>query len=387
MKQKHLFFIIYTVTLCGLLSCENEIPYNPEMKQPCLVMNALLEARESKTNEVYLYLSTGDNLDKVNDDAILTLYVNGRLTETPQAFKPEDIYPYPGEWLSPEDYETLLKNIHYRKYRLSTPLQPGDLIRLEATAQGGTLRAAAEVQVPQPPQDFRVDTCTVPINMGSGIVTPHRRYLVTMNDIANESNHYRLDIRNQFLVRYHIYEYLRDEQGNFIEDENHNLIYTERDSLTTQIYSDLVNREDVILTDGNISHSQEDEDNLMFPRIENKYNIFTDNRFRNSSATLKVYTRLYDDFTANALHGITYGKTYCTQSIHIRLLNLTADYYRYLKALNCLDDDDYDTTLMEPVSLPCNVSGGIGFVGIATPREVVITFPERPCRNTSSSSL
>lgn len=112
MKQKHLFFIIYTVTLCGLLSCENEIPYNPEMKQPCLVMNALLEAGEGKTNEVYLYLSTGDNLDKVNDDAILTLYVNGRLTETPQAFKPEDIYPYPGEWLSPEDYETLLKNIH-----------------------------------------------------------------------------------------------------------------------------------------------------------------------------------------------------------------------------------------------------------------------------------
>ena len=128
MKRKHLFFIIYTVTLCGLLSCENEIPYNPEMRQPCLVMNALLEAGEGKTNEVYLYLSTGDNLDKVNDDAILTLYVNGRLTETPQAFKPEDIYPYPGEWLSPEDYETLLKNIHYRKYRLSTPLQPGDLL-------------------------------------------------------------------------------------------------------------------------------------------------------------------------------------------------------------------------------------------------------------------
>lgn len=387
MKRKYLHLITYIAVFFGLPSCENEIPYNPEMRQPCLVMNALLEAGEDKTNEVYLYLSTGDNLDKVNDDAKLTLYVNGQLAETPQAFKPEEIYLYPGEWLSPEDYETLLKNIHYKKYRLSTPLKPGDLVRLEATAQGSSLRATAEVQVPQPPQDFRVDTCTVPLNMGSGIVTPHRRYLVTINDAVNENNYYRLDIRNQFLVRYHIHEYLRDEQGNFIEDENHNLIYTERDSLSTQVYSDLVNREDIILTDGNVSHSQEDEDNLMFPRIENKYNIFTDNRFRNSSATLKVYTRLYDDFTANALHGITYGKTYCTQSIHIRLLNLTADYYRYLKALNCLDDDDYDTTLMEPVSLPCNVSGGIGFVGIATPREVVITFPERPCRNTSSSSL
>ena len=227
------------------------------------------------------------------------------------------------------------------------------------------------------------DTCSVPLNMGSGIVTPHRRYLVTVNDAANEDNHYRLDICNHFLVRYHIYDYLRDENGNYIEDENGNIMYTERDSLATQQYNDLINREDVILTDGNVSHSQEDEDNLMFPRIENKYNIFTDNRFRNSSATLKVYTRLYDDFTASP----PYGHTYCTQSIHIRLLNLTKEYYQYLKALNCLDDDDYDTTLMEPVSLPSNVSGGIGFVGVATPREVVITFPERPCRNNSPSSF
>ena len=334
MKHIHLHLTIYIAILLGLPSCENEIPYTPEMKQPCLVMNALLEAGDDKTNEVFLYLSTGDNLGKLNKDAALSLFINGRLAETPQEADPDKQVPPSGSYT---------ENFGYKKYYFTTPLRPGDLVRLEATVQGGTLRATAEVQVPQPPQDFRVDTCTVPLNMGSSIVTPHRRYLVAVNDIANENNHYRLDIRNQFLVRYHIYEYLRDEQGNFIEDENHNLIYTERDSLSTQVYSDLVNREDIILTDGNVSHSQEDEDNLMFPRID-------------------------------------YGNTYCTQSIHIRLLNLTADYYRYLKALNCLDDDDYDTTLMEPVSLPCNVNGGIGFVGIATPCEVVITFTERPCK-------
>ena len=279
MKHIHLHLIIYITILLGLPSCENEIPYTPEMKQPCLVMNALLEAGDDKTNEVFLYLSTGDNLGKLNEDAALSLFINGRLAETLQEANPDKLVPPSGSYA---------ENFGYKKYYFTTPLHPGDLVRLEATAQGGTLRATAEVQVPQPPQDFRVDTCTVPLNMGSGIVTPHRRYLVTVNDIANENNHYRLDIRNQFLVRYHIYEYLRDEQGNFIEDENHNLIYTERDSLATQVYSDLVNREDVILTDGNVSHSQEDEDNLMFPRIENKYNIFTDNRFRNSSATLSA---------------------------------------------------------------------------------------------------
>lgn len=373
MKRIHLHLIIYMAILLGLPSCEHEIPYNPEMKQPCLVMNALLEAGDGKKNEVSLYLSTGDNLGKLNDDATLSLYINGHLAAAPQEADPKKLFP-------PSGVST--GNFSYKKYYFDTPLRPGDLVRLEATAQGGTLRATAEVQVPQPPLDFRVDTCTVPLNMGSGIVTPHRRYLVTVNDIANESNHYRLDIRNQFQVRYHIYEYVKDEQGHFIEDESHNLIYTERDSLAYQQYSDLVNREDVILTDGNVSHSQEDEDNLLFPRIENKYNIFSDDRFHNSSATLKVYTRLYDDFTASPLYGTTYGNTYCTQSIHIRLLNLTADYYRYLKALNCFDDDDYDAVLMEPVSLPSNVSGGIGFVGVATPGEVVIAFPERPCKTT-----
>ncbi|WP_343100664.1 DUF4249 family protein, partial [Bacteroides uniformis] len=50
--------------------------------------------------------------------------------------------------------------------------------------------------------------------------------------------------------------------------------------------------------------------------------------------------------------------------------------YRYLKALNCLDDGDYDDALMEPISLPCNVIGGLGFVGVCSESRVIIELPE-----------
>ena len=91
----------------------------------------------------------------------------------------------------------------------------------------------------------------------------------------------------------------------------------------------------------------------------------------------------YNDFTAKAPTFSTYVcdlKTYCTQTIRIRLHALTEDTYRYLQALNCLEDDDYDNALMEPVSLPCNVQGGIGFVSVSTPYEISLTLPERRCK-------
>lgn len=98
MKRIHLHLIIYMAILLGLPSCEHEIPYNPEMKQPCLVMNALLEAGDDQKNEVSLYLSTGDNLGKLNDDATLSLYINGHLAAAPQEADPKKLF-LPPEYL------------------------------------------------------------------------------------------------------------------------------------------------------------------------------------------------------------------------------------------------------------------------------------------------
>lgn len=112
----------------------------------------------------------------------------------------------------------------------------------------------------------------------------------------------------------------------------------------------------------------------MFPTINNKYNIFNDNTFRDSYATLKVYTPLYQEYYP--VEGHYYDHISRKQTITVRLLSITEAEYRYLKALNCLDDGDYDDALMEPISLPCNVIGGLGFVGVCSESRVIIELPE-----------
>ncbi len=361
--EKHLHhIIIYIATALLSAACENEIPYIPAQGQLCLLMNALLEAGEGKTNYVYLHLSEGDNIGKVNRDATLRLYVNDALAEMPLNVTNEEILPYDSTtWSNYEQYEEYLSYLPFKKFHLTTPLHPGDHIRLEATAERGTLNAVAETDVPLPPEAFRVDTATV-IRTEDYYKGPHYRYLITLTDRPNERNYYRLDIRNDFRVRYH-----------FTASEHDSLTYE-------QMNTPVINREDIILTDGHITHTEEESDNELFPRIENIYNIFADTYFPGASTTLKVYTRRGDDFRASPLSFSNVPHlTYCTQRICVSLYSLTEETYRYLQALNCLDDDDYDNTLMEPVSLPNNVSGGVGFVGVLVPREVYFTFPERPC--------
>lgn len=113
---------------------------------------------------------------------------------------------------------------------------------------------------------------------------------------------------------------------------------------------------------------------ILFPTINNKYNIFNDNTFRDSYATLKVYTPLYQEYYP--VEGHYYDHISRKQTITVRLLSITEAEYRYLKALNCLDDGDYDDALMEPISLPCNVIGGLGFVGVCSESRVIIELPE-----------
>lgn len=141
----------------------------------------------------------------------------------------------------------------------------------------------------------------------------------------------------------------------------------------SSIVNEIINREDVILTDGHPGN-YDDEENELFPTINNKYNIFNDNTFRDSYATLKVYTPLYQEYYP--VEGHYYDHISRKQTITVRLLSITEAEYRYLKALNCLDDGDYDDALMEPISLPCNVIGGLGFVGVCSESRVIIELPE-----------
>lgn len=375
MKTRIKLHLIICIAFAGLfMACENEIPYNPGQQNPQLIMNALLNAGQTE-NLVYLHLSEGNSIGRINE-ATLSLYVNDKQVESPQAISPEEYYGNMQNQLDKGQYEALLKSMRFKIFRLTARLQPGDNIRLEATAEGGKYHVSSQVTVPRPLQSLQVDTCTALIRQW-GSMRAHRQYRITLEDLPNEKNYYRLEIVNNKDFRCVIYTPNEDENGDYIKDENGDYIYTiTKDTVVNYRYTELINREDVILTDGHVTSSDDDE-NAMFPtNIENKYSIFTDNRFTNSSATLKVYTPLYDD-NYDILQSLNYTRCYLKQNITVRVLSLPETYYRYLKALNCMDDEDYDEALMEPISLPSNVEGGLGFVGISSEIQYTIDMPDK----------
>lgn len=357
MKTRMKLHLIIYITIAAALfaACENEIPYNPGTQELQLIMNALLDTGETE-NYVHLHLSQGYSIERLNE-ATLTLFVNGQVVETPQALTPEEIYGDLSDYL--EGSIPVYESIRFKMFRLNTTFHPGDHIRLEANAENGKYRASAEVTVPQPVESLHVDTCLAYLREYNRMEL-YRQYKITLQDRPGEENYYRLEIWNDLNFRCQWPDY-ENSNGELLQEA---LIPMRRKK-------EIINREDVILTDGHPG-SYDDEDNELFPTIDNRYNIFSDHTFRNSHATLKVYTPLY----ANEYPSHVYTHLYRQQTITVRLLSLTETEYRYLKALNCLEDGDYDETMMAPVCLPSNVTGGLGFVGVCSEAKVTIEIPE-----------
>lgn len=345
-----LHLIIYTASLLFAASCENEIPYTPANSEPQLIMNALLDAGEAE-NYVFLNVSGVEGLSHV-ENADVTLYVNGQSVETLEEMPP--LKPI-GSLDMVYDPNAPLNNLpeiaKRKKYRMTTSLKPGDDIRLEATAENGKYHVWAEVTVPYPVDEIRVDTCIVPLKEYGGW-SNYRRFKVTLKDRPGERNYYRLDIRHD-ITSYGQYESIKDT------------IIHSRETY-------LVNREDVVLTDGNPSYNEDGEDDFFGTYIENLYNVFTDGRFANSDCTLKVYSKPYDNYSPAYLYHISRN----VRTITIRLLSITEAEFRYLKALNYLASDNYEDAIMEPVMIPSNVNGGLGFVGISSETRVIMQLPD-----------
>lgn len=353
-EKLHLIIYICAMATLGLTGCEHEIPYKFSSRQNMLIMNALLRANEAE-NHVYLNLSEVDSIGGVKQ-ARLSVYVNGQLAEEPQAI----VTPNP-------NFPT--------SFRLHTVFRPGDRIRLEASAEEGKYWAESEVTVPKQGPEITVDTCIASIQQW-GSKRSYRRVTVNLNDLPGEKNYYRLEVATTYRIDGIYNKYEVDEYGIPKYDENGSLIYQAIDTLFDYNDYEVINREDIILTDGHISHSDKDEENELFPTIENKYNIFTDSQFANSTATLKVYTNLNIDNV-----GLDHINSITPLSLTVRLLHLNRQEYLYYRALNCLDDGDYDETLMEPISLPSNVTGGLGFVGVCSKSKVVMELPEEKMRD------
>lgn len=312
---------IYTLLILSLavlmtVACENEIPFNPKAHPPKLIMNALINA-DSLNNTLFLNMSAQNELRGVHD-ATVEVRVNGQLTETAELLS------------TPSEYEA------GKRFRITTAFHPGDKVRIDATTADGSHHAWAEVVVPQPIAIEKWDTATVFLKRGIYSVS-HLRYKITFTDRPKEDNYYRLVANHQT----NLYEPLGEGKEKIV---------------STTWSTGMVSREDVVLTDGHPSTS--DEDTGLFEKEDNIYGVFDDNRFRDSSYTMTVYTSGY-------MYNTGYDSNLRREvNTYFRLLSITETEFRYLKALNIIDSDVYDETIMEPIKFASNVNGGLGIVGI-----------------------
>lgn len=311
-------YISYLFICCFIslfFACENEIPFNFRPQEPQLVVNAVLEAGK-KENLVYLHIITEKKTEQVENGSV-TVYVNDEKKEVAEA----RVMSWTGN--------------EYIKYcTLSTLFLPGDRVRLEATAEDGRYQASAEVQMPQPLEEtIQVDTLHTRLKVGY-YIEPCMRFHITLKDRPEEKNYYRL-------------------------------ILEEDDNTSSPFETDIINQEDIVLTDGHLSTADDNEFGITDMVIRNKNNVFTDSRFRNTSYTLNIYTTLSRYYNSDKDKAVEVDTT-------VRLLCITEEYYRYLRAMNCLESDDYNAFFMEPVIIPCNIQGGLGFVGASSEQRATV---------------
>lgn len=357
-RWKHLAAAACLLAL--LQACEHELPFRYPENDARLIMNALLEA-ERDTNYVLLHLGRPDVMEKL-EEASVTLSVNGgaaeRAREIVTADTTDDVLQGDGE-----DGESQKAAEAGKRFVLTSSFRPGDRLRLEAVAEEGKYRVAAEVTVPQPLPAFRIDTAWTYV-YENNYRRKKRQYSLTLQDIPDEDSYYRLEWWDDLATRYILDIPGAAEWGG---EEHVEQLFTERKS-------EIDTSRDVILNDGQPVNNDDADFGILFPVYANKYRIFSDARFKNSEATLKVLTPSYEHYLVG---GGSYNTGIIgTHSATIRLLSLTKDYYDYLRSLNIMESDDYEETIMEPVCLPCNVEGGLGFVGVCSVTTQVFRLPD-----------
>ena len=232
--MKTIFYLsILFVTVTMMSSCENEFPFNINNNPPKLVMNALINA-ESTDNLLFLNFTSKENSTHVQNVTV-EVRINGELKESLRPLPPET------------------EGNPQCRFGITSRFTPGDAVRIDAITDDGQYHAWTEINVPQRPFEIEnVDTVTVPLAQ-SGYTTEYLRYRITINDRPNETNYYRIVIDKQTTL----WGYNHEEGGD-------DYIYWTKHSYN------FIGREDVVLTDGQPT-TGDDEDNGLFDTAKNIY--------------------------------------------------------------------------------------------------------------------
>lgn len=354
--KRHLY--IFIAALVAAVSCSNTDYLDVDDIDPILVLNGQMRAGDT-THGLFLSTSSRSALKGV-DNADVSVSVNGGAPIKATLFIPDDEY-------SSEQYYRETRS----RYDFDYVFSPGDV--LTVTASNGTLPAVeATATVPLSPVLKKVEIVhDVPhsssdsyldIDFGGGYTDPVAYYpyegapytfdtwhqlKITIQDLPGDT-YYRLEV----CVEYEV------DNGETKETGYNGIIM---DVSSEPVLNPATN------SDGGLLEALLEE--------SNRYNIFSDELFKDQEYTLNLffnenyvyYLRRYQtDYYYNEDNGeweqepVPDNITYKTNML-VRLYAISHDQYIYLKAL---DLGDLALFFSEPVSIPSNVEGGMGFVTI-----------------------
>ena len=322
---KKQYVLLLTLFLTLFFACTNEIDYKGSAPAPRFIMNALLSA-DTADNKLYLNLSGNQGTPEVKN-AIVNLYVNDVLKET-LTYIPRDVNA---------DYTTRTGH-----YSIKTPFAENDKIRIEATSFDGDMRVHAEVVVPRRVFIQKVDSLFIlSPNSSDDYILGDMQLKIGLNDFQGETNYYRLEVKRSYITHGFLY-------------------WEERDTTLCNSSYGMQGYSDMALTDGK-PISDTDMSNGLYPTIYNLYGIFNDSYFKDDSYTLNVKVAISDsEYSYPSVDEVKYTRS----ELSISVQSITEKQYDYLRIMNILDSDNYDPMMDQPIQIPSNVIGGLGFVGV-----------------------
>ncbi len=327
------------MAIAALASCKKDYPLEREPIEDVLTVQANLHSADS-SHLVYVHVSGENAIEGVGESAAVKCSVNG--VDVP--VRPHEVFGSTGVYEFIYDFE------------------PGDKARLDVEYEG--MHAYSEAVVPQRVEVELVDTVQMVeyYDYGDGTMGKSMELFlkVRIKDIPGEKTYFRLGDMRHLLRTYY---WKKGDGGQLLPDPVINdswKIYS--DNRGWQLGSNPVLHDDYMITD--------EDDLLSAINPTNYYRVFSDKLFVDSEVVVEF--SFHEDWLN---HFDWYSDVSETYSIlKVSMEHVDYETYNYWKALNSERMGSYGGLIMEPVIIPNNIVGGIGYFSISmdTSFEIVL---------------
>ncbi len=321
---------IYIVLMLAvaLASCTKDYQLNREPIEDVLTVQANLHSADS-VHLVYVRVSGDSGVERVGESAVVRCTVNG--ADVPVG--PHEIWGETGVYEFEYDFE------------------PGDKARLDVEYEG--MHAYSETVVPQRIEMELVDTVQRVEYYGADPVGKSTEIFlkVRIKDRSGEKSYFRLGDMRHLLRTYY---WKKGDDGHLLPDpviDDTWKIYSGNNGW--QLGSNPVLHDDYMITD--------EDDLLSAINPTNYYRVFSDKLFVDSDVVIEF--SFHEDWLNhfNRLEENLENKSIVTVSME----HIDYETYNYWKALNSERMGSYGGLIMEPVIIPNNIVGGIGYFSIS----------------------